>query len=227
MMFGKVLAALAGSAVIAVTTVGQASSTPAPSRSACADLGGIVGSDEICEVRDATTTYELTFRFPTDYPDQATVADYLTRSRAEFVDWVGTYATPARAIPYEVDVIGTAYRSGETRSLVLTIGNDTGVHPVTTYKAFNYRLADQAPITFETLFKPGSNPLAVLNPVVRQQLLTRDPTPADDLTAASYQQFAITDDAIIFFFNQDGLLPHEDGPFQVTVPRSELGSLLA
>jgi len=80
------------------------------------------------------------------------------------------------------------------------------------------------------LFKPGSNPLAVLNPIVRQHLLTRDPTAAaaaDDLTAASYQQFAITDDAIIFFFNQDGLLPHEDGPLQVTVPRSELASMLA
>ena len=80
------------------------------------------------------------------------------------------------------------------------------------------------------MFKPGSNPLAVLNPIVRQHLLTRDPTAAaaaDDLTAASYQQFAITDDAIIFFFNQDGLLPHEDGPLQVTVPRSELASMLA
>jgi len=127
-------------------------------------------------------------------------------------------------------VIGKAYQSGDTRSLVLTIGNDTGVHPVTTYQAFNFSLSDHAPVAFETLFKPGSNPLAVLNPIVRQHLLTRDPTAAaaaDDLTAASYQQFAITDDAIIFFFNQDGLLPHEDGPLQVTVPRSELASMLA
>ncbi len=227
MTLGKVLAALAGSAVFAVATAGPASSAPAPSRSACAELGGTVGSDEICEVHSTTTTYDLTFRFQTDYPDQTALADYLTRSRTEFIDWVGTYATPARATPYQLDVIGTAYQSGETRSLILTIGNDTGVHPVTTYKAFNYSLADHAPITFETLFKPGSNPLAVLNPVVRQQLLTRDPTAADDLTATSYQQFAITDDAIIFFFNQDGLLPHEEGPLQVTVPRSELGSLLA
>jgi hypothetical protein len=38
---------------------------------------------------------------------------------------------------------------------------------------------------------------------------------------------AITDNAIVFFFDQDGLLPHEDGPLQVTVPRSDLASMLA
>jgi len=38
---------------------------------------------------------------------------------------------------------------------------------------------------------------------------------------------AITDDAIIIFFNRDRLLPHEEGPLQVTVPRSELASILA
>ncbi len=225
MTFGKVLAVLAGSVVIAVATAG-----PAFSGSACTDLDGTVGADGICEIHDATTTYDLTFRFPTDYPDQQAVADYLTRSRKEFIDWVAAYPTPGRAIPFELNAIGKAYRSAGTKSLVFGIGNDTGVHPVTTYKAFNYNLATHAPVTFETLFKPGSNPLAVLNPVVRQQVLTRDPTAsaaADDLTAASYQQFAITDDAIIFFFNQDGLLPHEDGPLEVTVPRSKLTSMLA
>ncbi len=49
----------------------------------------------------------------------------------------------------------------------------------------------------------------------------------DDLTAAAYQEFAITDDAIIFFFNQDSLLHHEQGPLEVAVPRSELASILA
>jgi hypothetical protein len=42
-----------------------------------------------------------------------------------------------------------------------------------------------------------------------------------------YQNFAITDDAVIFFFNQDGLLSHVDGPLTVKVPRTELAALLA
>jgi hypothetical protein len=32
---------------------------------------------------------------------------------------------------------------------------------------------------------------------------------------------------VIFFFDQDGLLPHEDGPLEVSVPRTELAPLLA
>lgn len=222
MTFAKVLAVLAGSAAIAVVIAGSASAG-----TACADLGGTAGADGFCEVHSATTTYELSFRFPTDYPDQSAVADYLSQERKDFVDWVAAYPTSAPVRPFERDVIGEAYQSADTRSLVFTVGNDTGVHPVTTFKAFNYSLADRAPVTFETLFKPGSDPLAVLNPIVRQQVLARDPTASVDLTTASYQQFAITEDAIIFFFNQDGLLPHEDGPLEVKVPRGTLASILA
>jgi hypothetical protein len=48
-----------------------------------------------------------------------------------------------------------------------------------------------------------------------------------DLGVDAYQNFAITDDAVIFFFNQDGLLPHQDGPLEVSVPRTELVSMMA
>jgi hypothetical protein len=49
----------------------------------------------------------------------------------------------------------------------------------------------------------------------------------NDLGAKAYQSFAITDDVVIFFFNQDGLLPHENGPLEVDVARAELAPLLA
>jgi hypothetical protein len=49
--------------------------------------------------------------------------------------------------------------------------------------------------------------------------------PVDDFGVHAYQNFAITDDAVIFFFNHDIL--HEEGPPQVSVPRTELASLLA
>ncbi len=103
------------------------------------------------------------------------------------------------------------------------------MHPVTVYKALNVNMSDHAPISFETLFKPGSNPVATLKPCVARQVLARDRRAGkavDDLTARSYEQFAITDDAIIFFFNQDGLLPHEQGPIEVSVPREDLVSIL-
>jgi hypothetical protein len=50
------------------------------------------------------------------------------------------------------------------------MGSDTGIHPVTTYRALNYDLGKHAPITFDTLFKPGTQPLEVLNPIIQRQL---------------------------------------------------------
>ena len=50
-----------------------------------------------------------------------------------------------RPFPYELDIAGTAYHSGTpasgTQSLALDMGSDTGIHPVTTYRALNYDLA--------------------------------------------------------------------------------------
>ncbi|HEY0695635.1 MAG TPA: RsiV family protein, partial [Kribbella sp.] len=139
-----------------------------------------------------------------------------------------------RSYPYELNIVGRAYRSGTpasgTQTLVFTIGSDTGVHPVTTYTALNYDLSDHAPITFDTLFQPGAQPLEVLNPIVQRELDKRGATgqlSLNDLGVKAYQNFAITDDAVIFFFSQDGLLPHEAGPLQVSVPRTNLASLLA
>lgn len=226
-------ALLLGLAVVAVCGGCHAPRSPERAPSMCAQLGGTVGADEVCEIHEQTTTSTVDIRFPTAYPDEETVVDYIRKTRADFTDWIAASPTPARPVPFELDIIGATYRSGDrtrgTQSLVLTVGNDTGVHPVTTYKAFNYRVADHVPIGVETLFEPGSNPLAVLNPIVGKRILELDPAAAvaaNNLTLDSYRQFAITDDAIIFFFNQDGLLPHEAGPFQVAVPRSALASIL-
>ncbi len=40
-------------------------------QSACVDLGGTVGQDQICRVHTANPTYTLDISFPNDYPDQA------------------------------------------------------------------------------------------------------------------------------------------------------------
>lgn len=226
-------ALLAGIAVVGLASGCHSAMAPAqPQSSACTQLGGTVGSGDVCEVRDIQAAYQVDLRFPMSYPDQKAVNDFITQRRAEFTDWIAS--APPRPTPFELHVSGRTFQSGEgdsgTRSLVLTIGDDTGVHPVTTFHAFNYNLATHGPIAYGNLFKPGSDPLAILNPIVAQRIIARDreaAKAANDLTATAYQQFAITDDAIIFFFNQDGVLPHEDGPLEVEVPRRELTSILA
>jgi hypothetical protein len=201
-------------------------------KSACDTIGGTVGPDQTCHLDSDNARYTLDFRFPVDYPDQQALADLVTQRRDGFVDWVGDM--PPSSVAYALHMIGEAFHSGTpasgTQSLVFTIGTDGGVHPVTTYEALNFDLSKHVPITFDTLFQPGTRPLEVLNPIVQRELDKRGATGSlslDDLGVKAYQNFAITDGAVIFFFNQDGVLPHENGSLEVQVPRTEIASLLA
>jgi len=51
--------------------------------------------------------------------------------------------------------------------------------------------------------------------------------PSVGLDPANYQNFAITDDAVIFFFGQGELMPEAAGASQASVPRAALAQLLA
>ena len=68
-------------AVAASVLVGWSATAVAHAQSACADLGGTVGPDQVCQVRRATDTYKIDFSFPVDYSDQQQVTDYLTQQR--------------------------------------------------------------------------------------------------------------------------------------------------
>ncbi|MET0474594.1 MAG: RsiV family protein [Mycobacterium sp.] len=185
---------------------------------------GHLDPDGTCHVHDDGPDYTVDIGYPTDYPDQGRLTDFVERQRDEFVGWATETPGPAQK---SLDIVADEYRSGSatsgTRSVVLTIGADTGVHPVTTYETFTYDLEAKAPITIENLFKPGAEPLTVLNPIV-----DRETNSANELlTLDGYRDFALTDDAVTFFFAQDGLLPHEAGPLTVAVPRTQLAGMLA
>ena len=223
-------------AVAASALVGGSAATIAGAQSACADLGGTVDPNQICHVHSATATYTIDFGFPVDYPDQQPLADYLTQQRDGFVKFSDLPAARDWGAPYQLLARGQTYRSGTpatgTQSLVLRMGQDAQPHPVAWYKAFNYDLSKHVPITFDTLFKPGSGPLNIVYPAVQRRAQERSgsatpPTLNGGLDVGNYQDFAITDDAVIFFFGQGQLLSHAEGEFEVSVPRAELSSVLA
>jgi uncharacterized protein DUF3298 len=207
----------------------------AAAQSACADLHGTVDSDGICRVHAANSTYTLDLSFPNDYPDQAPLTAYLTQARDGFVnvaEMPGSYN-----LPYQLDAKGTGYRSGTptggTRSVVFTVWQNVGgVHPQTFYQAFNWDVAKGAPITFDSLFKPGTKPLDVIYPEVnrylqKEQGMIDSIPPSDGLDATKYQNFALTDDSIIFFFSQGELFAESAGPVEARVPRASVAPLLA
>jgi hypothetical protein len=207
----------------------------AGAQTACTDLAGTVGPDGICTVHTSNPTYTMDLSFPNDYPDQAALTAYLTQARDGFVNvsqMPGSYN-----LPYELDAKGTEYRSGPptggTQSVVFTMWQNVGgVHPQTWYQSFNWDVGKKAPITFDSLFKPGTKPLEVIYPAVEQYLqkqqgLIDGIPPSAGLDAAKYQNFALTDDSLIFFFGQGELFAESAGPVEASIPRATVAPLLA
>jgi len=178
-------------------------------------------------------------KFPVDYPDQQAVGAYLKRERDDLVDYAKKYPPAGIPATYVLDIKGTEYHSGTTdsgtRSLVFDADNNTGVahqgHPDTNYQVFNYDLSKRAPITIDTLFTPGVDPVAVLSEVAESKLekhFGSQVVPAlRDAGLKAYENFAITDDSVLFYFGESQLLVSNMGPYQVAVPRSRLESMLA
>lgn len=213
-------------------TASSTTSVVAQGQSSCTDLDGSIGADGNCHVRSATATYTIDMSFPLNYPEMPAVVTSLKQNRDDFIDWVAEVGPrQKRGRPYQYAVTAKTYRSGTpdsgTQSLVLKIDNDTGAahegHPNTTFRAFNFDLTKRVPITFDTLFRAGTHPLDVLNPIVRRDLHA----PSADLDEEKYQNFGITDDAVIFFFGQDQVVQDNAGPHKVSVPRAQLSSMLA
>jgi Protein of unknown function (DUF3298) len=217
----------------ASTTGSSAPTTTAADSSACTDLGGTVGTDNVCKVHTEKPGYTIDMSFPVDYPDQPAVADVLKRQRDQFVTAVEE--PPVREVAKALDIKSTTYRSGTpaagTQSLVFEeYVNIGGAHPETYYEALNYDLGKKAPITFDTLFKPGGNPVAVLDPLVSTALKNQLPgAPVDDnpIGADMYKNFTLTDDAVIFFISQGQWTIEAAGAQMVSIPRSQLASILA
>lgn len=222
--------------VLAVSVMGlAASATASAAPPKCEDVGATLGPAATCQIQQTDPAYTLNISFPSDYPDQKAVYDYVKQTRDGFLNVAKT--PDFRGMPYELDTTATQYTSAVpprgTQSVVFTTyQNVGGAHPQTFYKAFSWDQAYRKPITFETLFREGADPLPVIFPVVQADLAMQsgipDPVlPDAGLDPANYQNFAITDDAVIFFFGQGELLPESAGAVQVSVPRATIAPLLA
>lgn len=226
---------LAAAVLAAGVVAGVATAPVAWAQTACADLGGSVDAEKTCHVHVENPTYTLDYAFADDYPDQAALTAYLRQTRDGFVN---VAETPGSwNLPYVLDAKGTSFRSGPdaagTRSVVFEVyENVGGAHPQTWYKAFNWDVVKKLPVTFDTLFKPDTLPLEVIFPIVqsevKRQLGVDVPiSPADGLDPAKYQEFAITDDSVIFFFGQGEMMAGAGGALQATVPRAAIAPMLA
>ncbi len=209
----------------AVMTAAPAVAAPA----ACSALGGAVEAGDICRVRAAQPAYTMDVTFPLGYPDEQALADYLLQTREGFINVAGT--PDPRNLPYEMNVTAESYQSAQTRSVVLTLFQNVGsAHPTTWFKSFNYDVDRNQPVTFDSLFAPETKPLDAIFPIVQRQLefetgMLGSISPADGRDPTRYQNFAVTDDSVIFFFGQAELLPSYAGVTSAVVPRDQIPPL--
>jgi hypothetical protein len=224
-----IVAAVFAAAVVVGPTGWPATAAPA----SCASLGGSVAANQMCQVTASTATYTLNMSFPLDYPDEQALTDYLTQNRDGFVNVA--QGSGGHDKPYQMDATAEQHSSGQaphnTRSVVLKFFQDLGAtHPSTWYKAFNYNLGTKAPITFDTLFAPGVTPLDAIFPIVQRELERQNALgaaipPSTGNDPSHYQNFAITDDQLIFYFTPGEMLPAVAGAVQASVPRSAIPPL--
>jgi len=224
-----IAAAVLATAVLVVLVGWPAAAAPPT----CAGLGGTMADAQTCRLHASTPTYTLTITFPVDYPDQQALTDYITQNRDGFVNVA--QSSGGRDQLYQMEATTEQHSSGQpphnTRSVVLKFFQDLGgAHPSTWYKAFNYNLGAARPITFDTLFAPGTTPLDSIFPLVQRDLERQNPLGAAILPSTGhdpshYQNFAITDDQLIFYFAPGEMLPAFAGPAQAQVARNAIPPL--
>ncbi len=219
---------------VAALVLGSSAVAGAAPKDYCADIKGVT-SGTVCQISITDPGYTVDISFPSNFPDMKSVTEFVAKTRDAFLN-VAKSSTP-RDTPYALEITPTTYNSavpprGQV-SVVLKVYQNTGAaHPLTSFKSFVWDQTYRKLVTYETLWQPESDPLPIVFPVVQSDLQkqTGQPVPiapAAGLDPANYQNFAITNDGVIFFFSQGGLLPDAAGATQVLVPRAVIDPLLA
>jgi hypothetical protein len=223
-----------GAAMVALVAATLSCGVAAAAPPTCAELSGVMNGPQTCQIQANDPGYTLNIGYPTDYPDQVAIVDYVKQTRDGFLNVAKM--PDGRDMPYELDTTMTEYNSSApsrgTQSVVFkTYQGVGGAHPTTYYKSFNWDQALRKPITIDTLFREGTQPFPLILPVVQSELEKQLGQPANispsaGLDPQSYENFALTNDAIIFFFSQGVLLPEAAGAVQVSVPRGPIDSMI-
>jgi hypothetical protein len=231
MRVSSLVAAVSVTAVLGWSSVGVAAAAPPK----CTDLGGVVDGSQACQIKDAAPGYSLRMSYPVGYPDVQPVFDYVKETRDGFLNVAKM--PDSRDLPYELETTPTEYSSAVpprgTQSLVLeTYQSVGGAHPTTFFKSFNWDQGLRKPITIDTLFREGTAPFPVILPLVQSEIARQSGQsvligPEIGLDSTKYENFAITDDSLIFFFSQGDLLPGAYGAMQVTIPRAPVDAMIA
>lgn len=206
----------------------------------CFDRGAFYNQEtDTCEMN---TSASITIPYPVsliNYPfvDEA-VSSYVREVAAAFLTNYSTSALEYFSPPWALQMdFQQAQFSEDYLSVQISLYEYTGgANGIAYYKTFLFDLANQQELTLTDLFQPDSNPLETLAPLAQAALREQLGEMADDTfiqlgtdpaTPENYRSFVLTEDALILLFDEYQVAAGAAGPQSVSIPLTELQTILA
>ena len=204
-----------------VRPIGSGEPSAAPvAEQGCADLGGIVDADRTCHAHSKTAEYKVGIFPARIHPDSKAVSDFVTADRGYFLDWIARFGHdgPDRQHMYDVHAEDVPVgnnpppRASVVEDRQRHLGAAHEGHPATVFRSFNSDLTGPSVLSRSTRCSSRT-------PMWCRCWDRRWPgcttTPRSSCCHRTSENFALTDDAVIFFFGEGQLIPADNsGPRQ-------------
>lgn len=231
--------------VIVLVTFFVAASFVAPAKAQdepCFSKGGVVNPETgACEVGG---TIEIAIVYPLElieYDFATAVVDEFVKVRwSEFLQPLVDNFYPSPSGIFSLEMNYELFQFSDTvTSLLYTVYDYTGgAHGMTTFQSYVFDTANQRVLTLNDIFQAGVDPLATVQPLVRQSLETQltelagqppDAQWLDQGTAPlpeNYATWVLTPDALVFYFPPYQVAAYALGPQTVSIPLADLANVL-
>ncbi len=208
-------------------------------QTACEGLWGDWNADtQKCE---AHTTYEIDIEYPVEYAayDFITgpITDLINTQRDEILGARPYVESPLDPAPgYGLDLSYESFaHSDSVVSLLYTIfANTGGAHPNTYFQTYTFDLNAGTQMFFGDLFPDTDAALNVIAPIAQAQLTEKFGDAADAAwitqgagpELANYEDFVLTEDSVVFYFEPYQVAAYVFGSSQVEIPLAELADVM-
>ncbi len=234
----RLLAAVALCALCALCLGGAAVSAQSSTDDPCLQKGGMTNDQGKCMLG---LNLEISVDYPLELTQQSdlvatTVDSVIKQSKDEMMQSVSGDFIPGSG-QYALDITyDTVTHSADIYTLLLTVYPYMGgAHGSQAILPYTFDLKNNKVLTLDDIFTNTDEALKQIEPLAQDAVKTAigaDMVQDDMLsagtapTADNYQYFALDKDAITFYFQQYQVGPYAIGIQQVTIPFSQLTSVL-
>src|SRR5664279_4660361 len=212
--------------------------TPNPSADdACLQKGGMIDDKGKCMLTiDAKISVDYPLDLAQQYPLVASTIDpFIKTAKDEYFQTVSADFSPAPG-PYEEDITYETFKHSDSIfTLVFTVYEFTGgAHGYTNTTTYTFDLKNNKLLTLDDIFTNTADALAIIEPIVQATVKAAvgEMNQQDMLDAGTgtdpnnYQDFSLDGDTITFYFPPYQVAPYAAGVQKVTIPFSQLSSVL-